>query len=215
MLKDCCIVIPTHKIMLLGSELDSIKQCINVFGGKYDITVLLPDNVSSEFYEELGLMVDHFPNEYFKTFEMYNQMCQEASFYELFKIYKYILIYQTDAFVFYDNLKYFIDLGYDYYGAPWPHHSDKIGNGGFSLRKVSTMIELCKKCEKVEENEDMWFCLRHSDELDICPLNVAMEFSIESSACYYLKKSHKWPMGCHKPQVLDGGIFTPIMSLLN
>ena len=84
----------------------------------------------------------------------------------------------------------------------------------FSLRKVSKMIEVCDKFEPVLENEDMWFCLRHSDVINICPLNVAMEFSLESSVKYYLKKSHTIPMGCHKTDLLGEGVFTQIIRYL-
>ena len=213
-MKNCCIVIPTHKEKFNGNELASFKQCVNVFGGKYDISVVIPDNINDLCYTSCGIIVKKFPQKFFSTFQMYNQMCQESSFYKLFSDYDYILIYQTDAFVFYDNLKYFIELGYDYYGAPWPHHNDKIGNGGFSLRKVSKMIEVCDKFEPVLENEDMWFCLRHSDVINICPLNVAMKFSLESSVKYYLKKSHTIPMGCHKTDLLGEGVFTQIIRYL-
>ena len=77
------------------------------------------------------------------------------------------------------------------------------------------MIEVCDKFEPVLENEDMWFCLRHSDVINICPLNVAMEFSLESSVKYYLKKSHTIPMGCHKTDLLGEGVFTQIIRYLN
>jgi len=40
------------------------------------------------------------------------------AFYDAFKAFDYILIYQLDAFVFRDELEYFCSLGYDYIGAP-------------------------------------------------------------------------------------------------
>ena len=62
-----------------------------------------------------------------------------------------MLIYQTDAFVFRDELKDWCESGYDYIGAPWfEHFTDKedvgnfigVGNGGFSLRKIDTHIKV-------------------------------------------------------------------------
>lgn len=42
----------------------------------------------------------------------------EADFYRRFGKYKYMLIYQLDAFVFSDKLLDFCEMGYDYIGAP-------------------------------------------------------------------------------------------------
>ena len=68
---------------------------------------------------------------------------------------EYFLIFQTDSMMFKRNahiIQYFIDEGYDYVGAPWlisgyapTAESDFIGNGGFSLRKKSKMIEIIEK----------------------------------------------------------------------
>lgn len=56
-----------------------------------------------------------------------------------------ILIYQEDSCIFKSNIANFLE--YDYIGAPWPlsyeinRHS--VGNGGFSLRSKSVMLECC------------------------------------------------------------------------
>jgi hypothetical protein len=61
-----------------------------------------------------------------------------------------MLIYQTDAFVFRDDLDHWCSLGYDYIGAPWfqgwgiPTPDGKIigvGNGGFSLRRINSVLK--------------------------------------------------------------------------
>jgi hypothetical protein len=88
-----------------------------------------------------------------------------ASFYKRFRNYKFILIYQLDAFVFKDELLYWCEQGYDYIGAPHQAHQNldgeiqflknysritdffnkylktrhrvsNVGNGGFSLRNT-------------------------------------------------------------------------------
>lgn len=43
-----------------------------------------------------------------------------AEFYERFLAWDYILLCQTDAFVFRDELADWCARGYDYIGAPWP-----------------------------------------------------------------------------------------------
>lgn len=75
-------------------------------------------------------------------------------FYEKFLSFYYILIYQLDAFVFYDALEFFCSLGYDYIGASvayssWYGYKEKnprVGNGGFSLRKVKACYQLLTEC---------------------------------------------------------------------
>jgi hypothetical protein len=56
-----------------------------------------------------------------------------------------MLIYQLDAWVFKDDLMKWCNKGYDYIGAPWfedfgSYEKGKklwrVGNGGFSLRKI-------------------------------------------------------------------------------
>ena len=63
-MKNCCIVIPTHKEKFNGDELASFKQCVNVFGGKYDISVVIPDNINDLFYTSCGIIVKKFPQKY-------------------------------------------------------------------------------------------------------------------------------------------------------
>ena len=70
-----------------------------------------------------------------------------------FKDYAYILICQTDAWVFRDELDYWCNQGYDYIGAPiyFPrseqHFMDiffGVGNGGFSLRKITHCLRIVR-----------------------------------------------------------------------
>lgn len=73
----------------------------------------------------------------------------DRSFYERFAEYKYMLIYQLDAWVFRDELDEWCSKGYDYIGAPWIEKDDRgdlqltgVGNGGFSLRRVQHFIDV-------------------------------------------------------------------------
>ena len=72
-------------------------------------------------------------------------------FYEKFLNFDYILIYQTDAFIFVDKLDEWCTKGFSYVGAPWfkdftpPYCTNElqfVGNGGFSLRKVPHFIKV-------------------------------------------------------------------------
>ena len=198
----CCIVIPSYKEKLEVNEEKSFKQCLNVFNEKRDIKLLIPNNISTEYYDEFRIGYMKVSPQWMNSIKSYNKMCCNQEFYELFKDYDYILIYQTDCWVFEDKLDYFMKLDYDYYGAPWPIYNDQVGNGGFSLRKVSKMIELTSKFTYDGKfNEDGWFCLTHKNDLNICDLDNACNFSMEIIDNKYLPKIKTFPMGLHSSRV--------------
>jgi hypothetical protein len=112
--------------------------------------------------------VETFPPEFFGSIQGYNRLLLSTAFYERFLASEYLLICQLDVFVFRDELAGWVARGYDYVGAPWlsktavsagihwlkMHLSklvrgeqdkvyryetrNRVGNGGFSLRKVET-----------------------------------------------------------------------------
>ena len=69
-----------------------------------------------------------------KSVDSYNAMMLSPWFYELFKDYEYLLICQTDAYVFSDQLNDWCRRGYDYVGAPW------IGNDNLYERTLGNII---------------------------------------------------------------------------
>jgi hypothetical protein len=138
------------------------------------------------------------------TIMMYNQLLTSKLFYENFKNYEYVLIFQTDTLLFpHSGFKIDDFLGYDYVGAPWSWRQKKKddeecdddkergGNGGLSLRSVSTMLKICaEKKYSGQCNEDVFF-----SEHKLCncpPTSIASNFSVESMFT-------KIPFGCHKP----------------
>jgi hypothetical protein len=196
----CCIVIPSYKEKLDGDDKTSFERCVTVFSKNRPIKVIVPDNISTEFYDEYGssITIVKVKPENMESINAYSKMLCSKFFWELFTDYEYVLIYQTDCWVFEDRLDEFMDLGYDYYGAAWPHLSDRIGNGGFSLRKVDKMLELTTKYEFEKPlNEDLWFCDVHKKEINICGLETACNFSIEVPTARYLKMIKTVPVGLH------------------
>jgi hypothetical protein len=86
----------------------------------------------------------------------YSTLLTTSSFWEMFYGEK-LLIYQEDSCVFksyisnsHPDMKKF--LQYDYVGAPWPkpYRVTRVnsGNGGFSLRTKSIMIQILEKAQK-------------------------------------------------------------------
>ena len=214
--KDCCIVIPVYKTVLTNFEAESLRQCIKIFSGKHDICFAAPESLDLSVN---GIFkIKRFADDFFKSIDGYNELCRRWEFYDTFKEYKYILVYQLDCWVFEDRLDYFIGLGYDWFGAPWFERKDGkfsikgCGNGGFSLRKVDKMFEICRnhKDEADDQNlpEDLSFCERYGDELNICPIEIGMQFSFEvAPQVLYKLNGDKLPMGCHKPKVFAYNIF--------
>lgn len=120
----------------------------------------------------------------FKTEGLYNHIPTET-----------FLVFQTDSMIIPRNRnRIYHYLHYDYVGAVWPHLDNNIGNGGFSLRKKSKMLEIIKTCpytninsskniEKYKEgieNEDIYFSLLcESVTINKPSIDSAKKFSSE------------------------------------
>lgn len=163
----------------------------------------------------------YYPDRFFQSVQSYSRLCLESFFYETFKKYKYMLIYQTDAFVFRDNLKKFCDMNYDYVGAPWPwwfarefpmRCKHRVGNGGFSLRRIDTALKIlrhkqeilrnCSFSQRLLDAEDLFWT--YCDMLGIESFHVpdevtALSFSTEGFQEKWLSRCKKetLPFGCH------------------
>lgn len=146
------IVIPIHKSIPTEDELLSLRQCASVLK-KHPICIVYPDGLDvSQYIAVLSdadtiVFVERFQQQFFDGIKGYNLLMLDRRFYERFAEYKYMLIYQLDAWVFRDELNKWCSKGYDYIGAPWIEGSDNmqlagVGNGGFSLRRVQHFIDV-------------------------------------------------------------------------
>ncbi len=207
------IIIPIYKPEMTECEKISYRQLLSVLG-KYDIYVVAPDHL--ELPQEISIdriKVENFNRKYFESVETYNELMLSTEFYERFLGYEYILIYQLDAFVFCDKLMYFCDLGYDYIGAPWISGVSEyvnlgrrvlyVGNGGFSLRKVKSCLNVIKSKKKEyaiyhNRNEDIFFSACDGEDFRVAPIKVAFEFAFEREVRKCLKQNqNRLPFGCH------------------
>lgn len=149
------VIVPVYKV-LNRSEIQSIES-LNKLESQSDLNVCL---VGSDFFVQLNynrltslfsdfiiLNNEYFDEEYFKDVVSYNRLLLSNEFYQRFKSYEYMVIFQTDAFIIKDSLDVFIDKGYTYIGAPWlvadvPEKVGlSVGNGGFSLRHIPSFIQ--------------------------------------------------------------------------
>ncbi len=153
------VVIPVYTPTLSPNEALSLDQCLRVLK-KFPITLVTHSEVDIAVYQEAFLKagttfrVTYFDSKYFISVFAYSQLLLSKEFYSRFKEYRYMLIYQLDGFVFKDELEEWCQKDFDYIGAPWlmnygvNYDGDtlwKVGNGGVSLRKVSTFLETLDK----------------------------------------------------------------------
>ncbi|MBR1805839.1 MAG: hypothetical protein IJ774_05545 [Selenomonadaceae bacterium] len=208
------VVIPAYKDELDELEKISLTQCRKVLS-RYPLIFVAPEGKTFSFVEA-GDMVVHFPAENFQSVKTYSRLMLSPNFYATFADFDYILIYQLDAFVFYDALEEFCSLGYDYIGAPWPRYArygscqpktPRVGNGGFCLRKVKAFYELLTQLLASPDGknfltfypEDMFISsCAELEEFDfhVAPVEVASLFAME----YYPARQVKHfglPFGCH------------------
>lgn len=207
--EDIAVVVPTYKERLSELEHISLFQLFQVLG-TYDIFYVAPQSLHAEYLEKAR--VERFTDHLFEGIAGYNQLMLSKDFYMRFIKYKYILIYQLDAFVFYDGLLEFCNLGYDYIGAPWLTGMRKkvndeyiyanVGNGGFSLRNVQSILRLLTEREEelknYKENEDKFFSFNGDARFKVAPVSVALKFAFEREVkkCFE-KNNNKLPFGCH------------------
>lgn len=146
------IVIPVYKEQPTENELHSLRQCLRILGS-HDIRLIAPEGLDLKVYQytfqtfQLIMEVEMFEKTYFANVSGYNKLMLSKCFYTRFADWEYMLIYQLDAWVFRDELDAWCEKGYDYIGAPWMKLNGKLdevncGNGGFSLRRIPTFIEL-------------------------------------------------------------------------
>lgn len=146
------VVIPVYKEQPTENELHSLRQCLRILGS-HDIRLIAPEGLDLKVYQytfqtfQLIMEVEMFEKTYFANVSCYNKLMLSKCFYTSFTDWEYMLIYQLDAWVFRDELDAWCERGYDYIGAPWMKLNGKLdevncGNGGFSLRRIPTFIEL-------------------------------------------------------------------------
>ena len=129
----------------------------------------------------------------------YSRLLMTKSFYDNIPT-ETFLIFQTDSMIFSKNKHYIYRfLQYDYVGAPWPHLNNQIGNGEFSLRKKSKMIEILEK-EEIPDDlnypEDLFFALPKNVSLYKPSIEEAKYFSFE---CEFFSDT----FACHQPWIIN------------
>lgn len=259
----CVVIFPIYR-SLKDSERECLEQAVAMTKG-FDHIFIAPEslNIDNTFGSLSSLDIIRFDNEFFQSVQGYNKLMLSLSFYERFTYYKYILIHQTDAYLFKPELEYWCNKNYDYIGAPWlrldltyqekiemvkikhfpfiysPSEREKrkcytvhneVGNGGLSLRKIESFVQILKKAPKslIEKyisgsshvyNEDVFWGIeaQHYQRSFRKPsFRKALKFSFEQSpAKAYRIIGKQLPFGCHAFEVHNANFWKQFIPPLN
>ncbi len=163
-LKPVAIVVPfSNRKDLTPEEEISFKHLVH-FLGKYDKYLVLPESLQLDYP---GFGIKRFNDRFFGSLVAHRKLMLSPEFYKAFIEYKYILIYHLDCLVFSDQLMQWCETDLDYIGAPWLKCPDspwvevpRIGNGGFSLRKIESFLKVIYSRRYCVEPNKYWedFC---------------------------------------------------------
>lgn len=234
----CCIVIPVYRALSDPLEIVSFLQLKRF--NMPNVYLVVPESLPVDTYKILWpeIQIERFDDRFFESISSYNKLMLSKEFYERFSNkYLWMLIHQLDAFIFNNKLADFCQMPYDYFGAPWrggqlirPGIKNSkllkfvgkriyVGNGGLSLRKIKSAIDLISEKELIlrswSGNEDGFFSYygKTSKWFRSCPENIASQFSMESSPEFWLKKNGgHWSMGCHAFNKIEQTEYSKIIN---
>jgi hypothetical protein len=156
-----CIVIPHHRECLYSSEFWVLKNLCDKLANKYPIYLFLPAEVkpSSPFQkliDENSIKIKVTDGGELSSYGRYNTFLCRSKFYEYFKEYEYMLLFQLDGWILENKLDYFVSLKYDFIGAPiFKHQMNTLpqiipggGNGGVTLRNIQSSLKVLNQKNK-------------------------------------------------------------------
>lgn len=176
-MKSVKIVIPIYKPTLTELESQLLRHNLETLH-RHRIVILIPEGMdrswlNEQFDVDSRYEVIEVSDEWLgrkNGIAGYNEMMLSTDFYKLFEGVDYILICQTDVYIFKDELLDWCERGYDYIAAPWSRRPvydlpilkqymqlrlylnnpergflrqqlfGRVGNGGLSLRRVDSFI---------------------------------------------------------------------------
>jgi hypothetical protein len=143
-----------HTSELSGIELKNLQNLLCLNAGKYDIVFTLPLRCKeTKIVQDFKQITFHFVNnKLLSSNKSYNRFLISKDYYNKFKDYEYLLLYQLDTWVFSLELDSILLKEFDFVGAPIfsedRHLPIKIingCNGGVSIRKVRTFLSILDK----------------------------------------------------------------------
>ena len=159
------VIIPVYKSDIDSFEAISLHHTFSVLKS-FPLVLVCPDDLDVDNYvkiadsEGISLLIERFNPMFFNGIKGYNRLLLSECFYERWGDYEYILICQTDAYVFQDELDNWCERGYDYVGAPlfgdcFDLGKAGVGNGGFCLRRVGAYLDFFNGKKHVFEAKEI------------------------------------------------------------
>jgi hypothetical protein len=235
-LSNCAVLIPVHRPTLSPSEEFSVFTSLGNLR-EHDAYWIAPQSMDTSYYLNRfgqGQVIRH-PDEFFNDVQGYSRLLVSEDFYRRFCDYEFVLICQTDAIVVKPELRYWLELPYDYIGAPWPSGYSLnlapkelsvsggvrcnafVGNGGLSLRRVRTCIGLIREFSSLSAEwykfghaEDLFFAFLGTLSKDFVLPNVATaaRFSHDIEPAYLQELiGHELPFGVHAWEKYDRNLW--------
>ncbi len=209
---DIVVVVPIYTMNLSFYDKISLNRAEKILA-EYQLVAIAPRKLKGKL-ESVGLKVEYFDDHYFEDIQGYNELMLSTELYKRFSQYCYMLIYQLDAYVFSDKLLEFANSGYDYIGAPvpeftWVNVTNKVGNGGFSLRKIEAFLELLSDFDSLWKDfeyrkglpEDQFYAYCGSrEDTNFCvpTVDFAIRFALDMDVNdAFNKLGENLPFGCH------------------
>lgn len=154
------VVVPGYARAQFTMDEEVSFRHLEHFLGRYEKFLVVPESLK---IKRPGFQLKRFPDSYFGSVLAYNKLMLSPTFYRAFSDCQYILIYHLDALVFSDRLLEWCAMDWDYIGAPWLQSSDspwvgtrRVGNGGFSLRKVESFLRVLSSHKHWIDPELYW-----------------------------------------------------------
>ncbi len=230
-----CIVIPVYDEKPTKCDKLSIWSLSNIKDiADWDIFIICPEYFNYKsvinnnwlplFKQNANIL--YMDNKYFVSEKAYSDLLRNyVDFWQKFSDYEYMLIFQLDGYCINCTLSDWTSKGYDFIGAPiisenanWMN-VPAIGNGGVSLRKVKTFLDITNpdgeclktikddidKFNKARSNiydfyEDLYFCelVNKYWDLDIARQDDAFDFAWDMNVdVVYEIRKHKLPCFLH------------------
>jgi len=144
-----------HVALLFESRIDDkikiiLYQLSRFLKSEWSVILYVTDAVY-EFYKQVCDELSNGIQVHKLTYKLehitdYNNILMDISFWKTLDHFEKVLIFQSDTMMYRYKIEQFYE--YDYVGAPWRTElglSNCVGNGGFSLRTISAMIDCLSK----------------------------------------------------------------------
>lgn len=132
-----------------------------------------------------------------------DDLYKSESFWNNMKSHKYALCIQTDTLMMDKNIDAFLKFDYDYIGAPWADkvigcsNDIRVGCGGFSLRKVQSMIKVIQSNVYEQYTPEDVFFSKYCE--NVAPFEIAKYFCTEHIL-------NDFSLGLHRPWMYEHNI---------